>query len=244
MQCPACKTQWDPGYFNNRLCPRCNRKLAPGIGRYLKLLFKSTLFLGALAFAVLWLKEDEMDRNMQPEAFLMSVFSFPNFLASGPQGFLSEAVAPMPEVNRPLVVTATQPALRTLPVGGFDLDQVDFTLEPGQRVHALGLIRRQGQIWLHAEAYKGDDKLELYLVNPLGGLPRLTDFNYEAEVSALRQRDLEQARKKHGNRIKTDAALKAALQAYLADEDAYARQLLQLDSDYKRPPFRAGTPDS
>lgn len=244
MRCPACSTQWDPGYFNNRLCPQCNRKLAPGIGRYLKMLFKSVLWLGALAFAALWLKQDEMDRELKPEAFLMGVFGFPNFLASGPQGFLTEAVAPMPEVNRPLIVTATTPALRTLPVGGFDPDNADFTLAAGQRVQALELVRRQGRLWLHAEAYQGDEKIELYLMNPLGGLPRLGDFNFDGAVAALRQRDLEQARKKYGNRIKHDAVLKAALKTYLDDEAAYTRQILQLQPDYKRPPFRAGNSDS
>ncbi len=274
MQCSKCKTQWNPGYFNNLLCPQCHRKqYLPGLGRFIKFLFLSALLLAILAGALYGLNHDRLDRHPeQIPGFIERLLAFPNLFAQGPEGYLDSLAMETAGFYR---LNSGQAAYQTV----LSRDQLAST--PPDRVLPAGVafqlrgVRRLGEIvWLTAETHDGDALQQWRLPLPQDWQARLEPFNYHEARARLQLRHdqalsktLEFKRVESGRKADnfarrhpdyfpdasdgrhtlffkvTDRARREAIKAYLNQPEADARELLQLQPDYRRPPFRFDTPN-
>jgi len=169
--CAQCATQWQPGFFGNKDCPRCSAAVGGLRGRVLRFVRNWILIFLAVILSIAFASFDRLvsprhttqQNAEQLELFAQRLVAFPNFFLIGPEGYLrslSDAGVlsgvyafrqPMAAYPRPVTdaEATAQGAAMTI---------------PADRAFRLIEVRRFGEReWLGGSNYRDDKPNEFWV---------------------------------------------------------------------------------
>lgn len=178
--CKRCNTQWDSGFFNNALCPKCDGKVMPGIWRFIKFLAKWLAFFGALTALAAWLTHPSLNNEAQALSFVQRLYNFPELFVSGPDTYIAELSAPpmAPGLYR---VPQARPAYAR-PLSEAELGKATplFNLKAGQVVEGESVHQGARHAWLKAGVRKANERVQIYIPLPANWRENLELFDMQA----------------------------------------------------------------